>query len=155
MKKMFPMNQLNAILRTIGRYFVHAFLSKCLHTTASFPYKAPVLTWSCTIRGSRVARWKNVCVCIRNGEKSKFIYLSKKWLPYPREYNPILNTTPGDIFWAHFGHFRRKIGQKYGNFRRFFAEIDTVRGLKTQKINRTPGLHWRGYGNFHSWSWLT
>ena len=45
-------------------------------------------------------------------------------IPYPREYNPILNTTPGDIFWAHFGHFRRKIGQKYGNFRRFFAEID-------------------------------
>jgi len=45
-------------------------------------------------------------------------------LPYPPEYNPILNTTPGDIFWAHFGHFRRKIGQKYGNFRRFFAEID-------------------------------
>ena len=46
-------------------------------------------------------------------------------LPYD-----LLNTVsallepPGDIFWAHFGHFRRKIGQKYGNFRRFFAEID-------------------------------
>ena len=54
-------------------------------------------------------------------------------LPYPRQYNPILNTTPGDIFWAHFGHFQRKFVKNYSIFGQKFAKIDHCAWPKNQK----------------------
>ena len=46
----------------------------------------------------------------------------------------LLIRTPGDTFWAHYGQFFRKIGQKYGNFRQFFTEIDHSSWPKNPKF---------------------
>ena len=46
----------------------------------------------------------------------------------------LLIRTPGDTFWAHYGQFWQKIGQKHDNFRRFFAEIDHSAGPKNPKF---------------------
>ena len=61
-------------------------------------------------------------------------------IPYPRYCNPVLNRTPGDIFWAHFGHFRQKSAKNIVFSDENLPKLTIVRGLKTQKINRTPGL---------------
>jgi hypothetical protein len=61
---------------------------------------------------------------------------------------PLLNKTPGDTFWAHYGHFRQKIGEKLVFSDENLPKLTLVGGLKTQQFNRTPAFYWRGYDRY-------
>ena len=48
------------------------------------------------------------CIKVSNSFISKHLFVYRI-----RAYRtPLLIRTPGDTFWAHIGHFRRKIGEK-------------------------------------------
>ena len=82
---------------------------------------------------------------------SFLLNLSKFWfltLEYHIQGNrtPFLIRTPGDTFWAHYGHFWRKIVEKLPYFRTILTKLTIVRSLKIQKIDRTQALYLRRYG---------